>query len=700
MDTLNEKKNKNTKKKKGSRRVSFKRVLGNKFKNKKTQLSGGPKIPEKQQFWANLLTTVLVFFLLVSAYSFIVGSHTKPEEIPISQLAQDIEAGLVSKISVSGETLEITYITEDVVAEEVTEGEVIETPTEEQGGEVVSEEITTEAVVKKSKKEAGTALTETLVNYGVTREKLNTVSIEVKNPSGFRFWFFTLAPFMIPIFLIVFFIWFLSRQVKGAGMQAFSFGQSKARIIDPNDQSQKITFKDVAGAKEAKEELLEIVDFLKNPKKFLSIGAQIPKGIMLMGAPGTGKTLLARAVAGEAGVPFFSISGSEFVEMFVGVGASRVRDLFNLAKKSAPSIIFVDEIDAVGRVRGTGVGGGNDEREQTLNQILVEMDGFEQTEKVIVMAATNRPDVLDPALLRPGRFDRRVTIDLPDRKDREEILKIHARKKPLHDDVDLTVIAERTPGFSGADLYSLMNEGAILAAREDRKSVTQYDLIRAIEKVMLGPERKSHLLNKKEKEVTAYHEAGHALVSSLLPYADPVHKISIISRGRAAGYTLSLPFEDRKMQSKKEFLDDIAMALGGYIAEKMVFEDITTGASNDLQVLTALARNMVTKYGMSDKMGPVALEGSEGRALFGSGINGKEYSEKISSEIDAEVHRIINEAYQKAEKILTDYRHVLDAIANKLVEVETIEREEFEQILTTHGITIKKKEDIEHSPLV
>ncbi|NQV93486.1 ATP-dependent zinc metalloprotease FtsH [Candidatus Kaiserbacteria bacterium] len=505
---------------------------------------------------------------------------------------------------------------------------------------------------------------------------------------------------MIPIFLIVFFIWFLSRQVKGAGMQAFSFGQSKARIIDPNDQSQKITFKDVAGAKEAKEELLEIVDFLKNPKKFLSIGAQIPKGIMLMGAPGTGKTLLARAVAGEAGVPFFSISGSEFVEMFVGVGASRVRDLFNLAKKSAPSIIFVDEIDAVGRVRGTGVGGGNDEREQTLNQILVEMDGFEQTEKVIVMAATNRPDVLDPALLRPGRFDRRVTIDLPDRKDREEILKIHARKKPLHDDVDLTVIAERTPGFSGADLYSLMNEGAILAAREDRKSVTQYDLIRAIEKVMLGPERKSHLLNKKEKEVTAYHEAGHALVSSLLPYADPVHKISIISRGRAAGYTLSLPFEDRKMQSKKEFLDDIAMALGGYIAEKMVFEDITTGASNDLQVLTALARNMVTKYGMSDKMGPVALEGSEGRALFGSGINGKEYSEKISSEIDAEVHRIINEAYQKAEKILTDYRHVLDAIANKLVEVETIEREEFEQILTTHGITIKKKEDIEHSPLV
>jgi cell division protease FtsH len=505
---------------------------------------------------------------------------------------------------------------------------------------------------------------------------------------------------MIPIFLIIFFIWFLSRQVKGAGVQAFSFGQSKARIIDPNDQSQKVTFKDVAGAKEAKEELVEIVDFLRNPKKFLSIGARIPKGIILMGAPGTGKTLLARAVAGEAGVPFFSISGSEFVEMFVGVGASRVRDLFKLAKKSAPSIIFVDEIDAVGRVRGTGVGGGNDEREQTLNQILVEMDGFEPNEKVIVMAATNRPDVLDPALLRPGRFDRRVTIDLPDRGDREEILKIHARKKPLHEDIDLKVIAERTPGFSGADLYSLMNEGAILAARENRKKVTQYDLIRAIEKVMLGPERKSHVLNKKEKEITAYHEAGHALVASVLPYADPVHKISIISRGRAAGYTLKLPFEDKRMQSKREFLDDIAMSLGGYVAEKIVFGDLTTGASNDLQVLTALSRNMVTKYGMSDKMGPIALEGEGGRVLFGSGVSGKEYSEKVSAEIDSEVNKIISEAYQKAEGIITEHRNVLDAIANKLIEVESLERDEFEKLLIEYNITPKKKEDIEHSGIL
>lgn len=419
-----------------------------------------------------------------------------------------------------------------------------------------------------------------------------------------------------------------------------------------------------------------------------------------MGAPGTGKTLLGRAVAGEAGVPFFSISGSEFVEMFVGVGASRVRDLFDMAKHAAPAIIFVDEIDAVGRVRGTGVGGGNDEREQTLNQILVEMDGFEPNEKVIVMAATNRPDVLDPALLRPGRFDRRVTIDLPDRDDREQILKIHARKKPLAEDVNLRTIAERTPGFSGADLYSLMNEGAILAARESRKKVSQFDLIRSIEKVMLGPERKSHVLNKKEKEITAYHEAGHALVSSVLPYADPVHKISIISRGRAAGYTLKLPLEDTKMQSKNEFLDDIAVSLGGYVAEREVFGDVTTGPSNDLQVLTALARDMVTKYGMSDALGPMALEGEGGRTLFGRGVNEKEYSEAVSAQIDAEVKKIVDDAYQKARTIITEKRAVLNAIAQKLVEVENIERDDFEKLLIANGITPKAKKDIEHQPVV
>ena len=617
----------------------------------------GPKMPENKQFWVNLLTTIVIFFLLISTYSIIAERRANSNEIPISQLAIDITEGVVEQISVKGDDLEITY---------------------DDGTE------------KKSKKESGTALTETLANYDVPVEALSGVKIEIDNPSGLRFWFISLAPFLLPLLFIGFFIWFLSKQAKGAGMQAFTFGQSKARMIDPNDKSKKITFKDVAGAKEAKEELAEIVDFLRNPKKFLDIGAQIPKGIILMGAPGTGKTLLARAVAGEAKVPFFTISGSEFVEMFVGVGASRVRDLFKIAKKEAPAIIFVDEIDAVGRVRGTGVGGGNDEREQTLNQILVEMDGFEPNEKVIVMAATNRPDVLDPALLRPGRFDRRVTIDPPDRKDREEILRIHARKKPLAADVNLKVIAERTPGFSGADLQSLMNEGAILAARENRKKVSQYDLIRSIEKVMLGPERKSHVLNQKEKKITAYHEAGHALVASILPYADPVHKISIISRGRAAGYTLKLPFDDRRMQSKKEFLDDIAVSLGGYVAEKLVFGDLTTGPSNDIEVLTALARNMVTRYGMSDKMGPMALEGSGGQAMFGGGLAGKEYSEKVSAEIDAEVRRIVEEAYKKSEKILTERRDLLDAIANKLIEVETIEREDFEKLLILHGVEPKK----------
>ncbi len=624
-------------------------------------------LPPRDSFWLNLATSILLLLLLAGGYSYFATTGEEPVQIPISQLATDIQTNKVTSIVVSGDTLEVVYA---------------------------------DKTKKTSKKEPGAALTETLVNYSVSKEALAKVSIDIKRESSWQFWLTALAPFLAPILLIVFFVWYLSRQVKGAGMQAFSFGQSKPRVIDPNDATSRVMFKDVAGAKEAKEELLEIVDFLKNPKKFLDIGARIPKGILLMGAPGTGKTLLARAVAGEAGVPFFSISGSEFVEMFVGVGASRVRDLFLTAKRAAPAIIFVDEIDAVGRVRGTGVGGGNDEREQTLNQILVEMDGFEPNEKVIVMAATNRPDVLDPALLRPGRFDRRVTIELPDRGDRLEILKIHSRKKPFAEDVNLEVVAERTPGFSGADLFSLMNEGAILAARENRKTVAQYDLVRSIEKVMLGPERKSHVLNKKEKEITAYHEAGHALVASVLPYADPVHKISIISRGRAAGYTMKLPLEDKRMQSKKEFLDDIAMSLGGYIAEKEVFGDITTGPSNDLQVLTALARDMVTRFGMSDKMGTVALEGEGGRALFGRGIEGKEYSEKISSEIDAEVKKIIDEAYKKALNIITEHRKLLDIIAKRLVEVETLERDEFEQILIAHGVTPKKKLDIEHQPIV
>jgi cell division protease FtsH len=613
------------------------------------------KLPNTGGFWANILTAILVFAIIISLYSFIVEERTKTEEIAISQLASDVASGLVAEINVKGDSVEVLYA---------------------------------DGVKKETKKEVSTPITDTLSNYGVELKKLENVKIKIENPTGFGFYLLNILPFIVPILFILFFVWYLSRQVKGAGMQAFTFGQSKARFIDPKDKAQRITFNDVAGAKEAKEELAEIVEFLKNPKKFLDIGARIPKGVILMGAPGTGKTLLARAVAGEAGVPFFSISGSEFVEMFVGVGASRVRDLFKMAKASAPAIIFVDEIDAVGRVRGTGVGGGNDEREQTLNQILVEMDGFEPNEKVIVMAATNRPDVLDPALLRPGRFDRRVRIDLPDREEREEILKIHARKKPLAEDVNLKVISERTPGLSGADLHSVMNEGAILAAREGRKQVSQYDLVRSIEKVMLGPERKSHILSEREKKITAYHEAGHALVSSALEHADPVHKISIISRGHAAGYTLNLPIEERRFRSKKDFLDNVAVLLGGYVTEKMIFDDLTTGPSNDLKVATSIVEDMVTRYGMSDKIGPVAILDDEpdvyGRA------SGVVDSSNVANTISDEVHRIIIEAKDRAQKVLTTHKKLLDIIANALIEKETLEREEFENILIANGITPKK----------
>jgi ATP-dependent Zn protease len=1064
----------------------------------------GMKMPKvgPGNFWNTMLTALLLLLLLTSAYSYIMNRFHTPEQISVSQVAERVKAGEIEKIVVKGETLEVTYA-------------------DKSRGPA------------QAKKETDAPVTETLANLGVSAAELSKVEIAIESESGFAYWFFLYAPLLVPIGMIGLLAWFFLRQVRGAGMQALNFGSSKARIIDPNDTSQRVTFNDVAGAKEAKEELKEIVDFLRNPKKFLDIGARIPKGVLLMGAPGSGKTLLARAVAGESGVPFFSISGSEFVEMFVGVGAARTRDLFQMAKRAAPAIIFVDEIDAVGRVRGTGVGGGNDEREQTLNQILVEMDGFEPHEKVIVLAAsvtgdtpvlvrqngtyllkaiaevidpyyaggedgvekttpdlavlgfekkqtkrsfkksffgqsafknvrsvfrhrvseiyavsypggviqttgnhsvfvrtrtgimpkrvdelsvgeelvnlpyianrtsarevrshafqqtwsktlsvyapvtspfvhakeayayakemvgvlsqsaigratgysqrtvglwqhttrmprdisrasylhalpesvpitpelmrlfgyyaaegyarkeidfcfntneqeyhddviglmrqifglepsrivhrgnatnivyyakplaaffahhvgsgahgkhipeflfdaplahfmeffrgyangdgstdkqgrltvtsvshrlllelnwlarmhgfhahfwsymipagrringgkplgatkawrlgfgktqnplgsrkgkanvlrakitgierkpydgyvydfcgcdneaffggtapillhnTNRPDVLDPALLRPGRFDRRVTIDLPDREDRIAILSIHARKKPLAEDVDLTIVAQRTPGFSGADLYSLMNEGAILAAREGRKKVGQFDLIRSIEKVMLGPERKSHVLSPQEREVTAYHEAGHALVSSVLPYADPVQKISIISRGRAAGYTLKLPDQDRRMQSRKEFLDDIASALGGYVAEEMIFDDLTTGPSNDLQVLTGLARDMVTKYGMSDAFGPMAIEGTGGRLIGGGFAEDRGYSDEVAQKIDAEVQKIIGDARSRAKDILVRHRPALDAVAARLVAVETLEREEYETILKSQGVEIR-----------
>lgn len=619
-----------------------------------------PQKPQKAPNIINQIIIVLFIFISITmVYTLVSKNKTEVKNLTISDVAQNITEGNITKIEVSGGDINVSF---------------------------------KDGTTGKAKKEVESSLSETLSNYGLTPSLLSATPIEIKNETGFGYWLLNMLPFILPIVIVIFFIWMLTRQAKGAGMQAFTFGQSKARITDPNDKNNKVTFKDVAGAKEAKEELKEIVDFLKNPKKFLDIGARIPKGVLLTGHPGTGKTLLARAVAGEAAVPFFHLSGSEFVEMFVGVGASRVRDLFKMAKKAAPSIVFIDEIDAVGRVRGTGVGGGNDEREQTLNQILVEMDGFEPNEKVIVMAATNRGDVLDPALLRPGRFDRRVMLDLPDRLDREEILEIHSRKKPFAEDVDLKVIAERTPGFSGADLFSLMNEGAILAAREDRKKVAQYDLIRSIEKVMMGPERKSHLLSKKEKEITAYHEAGHALVASVLPFADPVHKVSIVSRGHAGGYTLKLPLEERRLQSKKEFLDDIAMSLGGYVAEEMIFGDITTGPSNDLQVATNLARAMVTRWGMSEEIGPIALESDGGRTMFGQGVEDREYGEKTSALIDSEVSKIMSEAFSKAKQILNDKRNVLDAIANKLIEVETLEQKEYNDIIIANGIIPKKKD--------
>lgn len=627
----------------------------------------GPKLPGGDNggggWWTKILTAIFIFLVIASAYSLIVGVGEDREVIPISQLVTQIEEGQVTELVVEGNTIVASY-------EDMPETEI--------------------------RKETESSLTETLANYGISQETLRDVDIKIQDQSGLGYWLANLAPFILPLLFIIFFIWLLTRQVKGAGMQALNFGQSRARFIDPENKSKKVTFDDVAGAREAKEELKEIVDFLKHPKKFIKIGAEIPKGVILMGAPGTGKTLLARAVAGEAKVPFYSISGSEFVEMFVGVGASRVRDLFKVAKKSAPAIIFVDEIDAVGRSRGVGVGGGNDEREQTLNQILVELDGFEPNEQVIVMAATNRPDVLDPALLRPGRFDRRVTVDLPDLDDREKILEVHVRKKPLEDGVDLRVVAERTPGFSGADLASLVNEAAIVAARDDRKTVAQDDFLQAIEKVMLGPERLSHLLSEDEKKITAHHEAGHALVASVLEHTDPVHKVTIISRGKAAGYVLNLPTEEKKLKTKKQFLDELAMSLGGYAAEQIVFGDLTTGPSNDLEKVTKRARDMVTRFGMSEELGPVALETESGRVLYGRGTNEYDYSDAVAAKIDREVSRLVNEALERAKSAIKEHKELFEAIALKLLDKETLERKEFEALLEEYGIEPKRAKDTEN----
>ncbi|MFH1460929.1 MAG: ATP-dependent zinc metalloprotease FtsH [Patescibacteria group bacterium] len=597
----------------------------------------------------NLLIAFMAFLIIAGLFTLLNGPKDKPTEISLSQLVEQINQEQVATIIAQGDQLEI----------ELKDG-----------------------TKEKATKEKEASLTESLKNYGVDSEKLKSVNLEVKGESGLAFWLGAILPFLLPLIIIGFFFWFMFRGAQRGQMQAFTFGRSRARLVDPRNKKDRITFKDVAGLKEAKEELQEIVEFLRSPKKFIDIGAKIPKGVLLIGPPGTGKTLLARAVASEAHVPFFSVSGSEFVEMFVGVGSSRVRDLFQTAKKSAPALIFIDELDAIGRQRGAGLGGGHDEREQTLNQILVEMDGFDPNTGIILLAATNRPDVLDPALLRPGRFDRRVALDLPDIKDREDILKIHARDKPLEEKVNLREIAERTPGFSGADLANLVNEAAILTARQNKKKISQNELRECIEKVLLGPERKSHILSKKEKEIAAFHEAGHALVSASLSHADPVQKISIISRGQVAGYTLKLPTEDRHLHSRSEFIDELAVFMGGYVAEKIVFDELTTGASNDLQQATELARNLVTKYGMSDKLGPRTFGGREEMIFLGREIaTGKDYSEEAAGQIDKEVSRFIDQAFHTAKKILTQKRKKLDQIAQELIKKEAIERQEFERLM-------------------
>jgi cell division protease FtsH len=567
-----------------------------------------------------------------------------PNNINLSTFAQNIEEGKVKSVVVRGTEVEV----------------------------VLSDD--TKATVKK---ESGESLSELLKNYGVSPEKIRATQVEVKESSGVGYWAAVILPNVIPFLLILGIMWFFLRQAQGQNNKALMFGQSGAREMQKDDKD-KVVFANVAGAREAKEELLEIVEFLKSPQKFVALGAKIPKGVLLMGAPGTGKTLLARAVSGEAGVPFFHMSGSEFVEMFVGVGASRVRDLFTKAKKSAPCIVFIDEIDAVGRQRGSGLGGSHDEREQTLNQILVEMDGFEPNLGIIVIAATNRPDVLDPALLRPGRFDRRVILDLPDLPDREAILGIHAKNKPLAQGIVIRKLAERTPGFSGADLANLMNEAAILAARKDQTMITESDLLNSIEKVMLGPVRTSHLMNEEERKITAVHEIGHAIVAHLQTHTDPVQKISIISRGRAAGYTIKLPIEDKKMRRRDEYVEDIAVMLGGYAAEKKFFGDITTGASSDMKHATRLARDMVTKWGMSDALGPRVYGEQADMIFLGREIHeNRDYSEAIAEKIDKEIDALISGGLATANEIISSNTERIERVAATLIEKETLERQEF-----------------------
>ncbi len=595
----------------------------------------------------NIIWAIITLLLMAFIFSLFYTGQKPTPVLSIDQLVSKINTGEVSKITVNGNDLSIQL------------------------------KDATQAV---SAKETETGLSETLKNYGVDPVALQKVNLEIQQESGFRFWAGILIPSLLPLVIIGIFFWLMFRQARTGMSQAFTFGKANIKLF--TQFKDQITFKDVAGSKEAKEELMEVVDFLKNPKKYLEIGARIPRGVLLLGSPGTGKTLIARAVAGESNVPFFHISGSEFVEMFVGVGSARVRDLFDTAKRAAPCIVFIDEIDAIGRERGAGIGGGHDEREQTLNQILVEMDGFDRETKVIVIAATNRPDILDPALLRPGRFDRRIVLDLPDINDREEILKIHSRGKTLAKDIDLRKVAERTPGFSGADLANLMNEAAILTARKNQKEIIQQYIFDSIEKVLLGPERRSRILSTKEKEIIAYHEAGHALVATSLKNADPVHKVSIVARGQAGGYTLKLPTEESHLRTKSQFMSDLIVLLGGYASEQITFKDVSTGASNDLQNASDLARKLVTKFGMSEKLGPITYGKTEELVFLGREIaTEKNYSEKTAAEIDNEVKVFIEKAHETAKKIITSRKHVLKALVKKLIEKETLEREEFDNLI-------------------
>lgn len=589
------------------------------------------------------LTTLIIVALILSAvFIYLNPSQNQVVEVPVSTFIESVKLREVTEVKVKDNRID--FLLKD-------------------GKKLYA--------IKESGQNIGDLLQD------VPEEVRSKVKIQVEDTESSGFWMNLLIS-IVPFLLIVGFFLFMFRQAQVTNNQALSFGKSRARLFN-KEGGKKTTFTDVAGAEGAKNELVEIIDFLKNPSKYQSMGAKIPKGVLLIGAPGTGKTLLARAVAGEAEVPFFNISGSEFVEMFVGVGASRVRDLFQRAKRNAPCIVFIDEIDAVGRQRGAGLGGGHDEREQTLNQILTEMDGFETDTNIIVMAATNRPDVLDPALLRPGRFDRRVVVDQPDIKDREEILKVHARGKPLSRDVDLAKIARQTSGFVGADLENLMNEAAILAARHNKKKVSMREVEHSIEKVLLGPERKSKIMSKKEKEITAFHEVGHALVAQMMPACDPVHKVSIISRGMALGVTWFMPEEDKHLYAKSKFESELASLLGGYVAEELTFgkEHITTGASNDLEKATEIARKMVTLYGMSE-LGPV-IYGDHNREIFLGRDFGhvRNYSEEISAKIDAEIRRIIGHAYSTAKEILIKWKEKLKQIAVVLLDKETITREEF-----------------------